>query len=193
MGRRPWKYLSAEERAEARREHVRQNVRAFRERNKAKKTESQSASKSQSPHDEQSTDLSSATNRAHPKIEPEHAEFGNRPPLTPASSSSSTSLVSLPKPAQQHIRTRPPSPVNTDFTSYSELAPIDVSFGTLQAIVEDLERVAPIWPWRLAARTLNSKDRLVDLGLLAAGYRILGKLRCDSRATAYAWRPYHGT
>lgn len=189
MGRRPWKYLTPEERAEARREHVRQNVRAYRERNKAKKSESQSVSESQSPTGE--TSKLSDTSVVQRRNEKQRADA--RLPLTPASSSSSTSIVTLAKSNLHHNYNSPPSPIDTDVSSHSELAPIDISFGTLQAVVEDLEKVAPIWPWNLAAKTLYSDDRLVDVGILCAGYRILGKLRRDHRATEHAWLPYHRT
>jgi len=189
MGRRPWKYLTPEERAEARREQVRQNVRAYRERNKAKKSESQSVSEIQSPTGATSTlsDTSTVQGRN------EKQRVDARLPLTPASSSSSTSIVTLAE-SNLHLHQNyfpPPSPVDTDVNRHSELAPIDISFGTLQAVVEDLERVAPIWPWSLAAQTLYSDDRLVDVGILCAGYRILGKLRCDQQTTEHAWLPYH--
>lgn len=215
--------MTAEERAEARREHVRQNVRAYRERNKARnsnqtttttttsransetsKHDSQSSSKSQSPRLESPSELSrtSTTTVERPATEPAAAaadeqKQSNGAPHTPVSSHSSSSIVTLARireeEQEQTHHIRPPSPLITDFDRHSELAPIDISFGTLQAVVEDLEIFAPIWPWRLAAQTLSSDDRLVDLGLLSAGYRLLGKLRQDPRNTAYAWIPYHRT
>ena len=195
MGRRPWKYTTAEERALARREHVRQNVRAYRERNKARRVESQSTSESQSPHNEPATSTNGTSTTEQHNAEVAATRVGDRPLLTQASSSSSSSASAVTLSRANHTRnhTRPPSPMATDFSSHSELAPIDISFGTLQAVVEDLEAVAPIWPWRLAAQTLFSEDRLVDVGILSAGYRVLGKLRQDPRTTAYACVPYHRT
>lgn len=193
MGRRPWKYLTPEERADARRERVRRNVRAYREREKAKKIKEEDDDDDTRAVAEGSVTAGSGTfsedTSAFTSTTATPGPSNRHQGLSQVKDSEKGLLTGPAQPQQSRI----PSPRAVELNEHSHLAPIDLSFGTLQAVIGDLERVAPIWPWRLASETLKSHDRIVDIGVLAAGARMLGRLRGDARTSAYSWTPYHHT
>jgi len=67
-----------------------------------------------------------------------------------------------------------------DITPHSKKAPIDISFQSLRAVLEDFEKTVTGWPWS-ATISLSRGDRLVEIAVLAAGSAVLGSSRNDKQ------------
>jgi len=67
-----------------------------------------------------------------------------------------------------------------DITPHSKKAPIDISFQSLRAVLEDFEKTVTGWPWS-ATISLSRGDRLVEIAVLAAGSAVLGSWRNDKQ------------
>jgi len=65
-----------------------------------------------------------------------------------------------------------------DMTPHSKKAPIDITFQSLRAVLEDFEKTVTGWPWS-ATISLSRGDRLVEIAVLAAGSAVLGRSRND--------------
>ena len=65
-----------------------------------------------------------------------------------------------------------------DMTPHSKKAPIDITFQSLRAVLEDFEKTITGWPWS-ATISLSRGDRLVEIAVLAAGSAVLGRSRND--------------
>jgi hypothetical protein len=67
-----------------------------------------------------------------------------------------------------------------DINSHSKKAPIDITFQSLRAVLEDFEKTVTGWPWS-ATISLSRGDRLVEIAVLAAGSAVLGSSRNDKQ------------
>lgn len=94
---------------------------------------------------------------------------------------------------QQVIHQSSPSPYWADIASHSFSAPIELSFGCLQAVTNYFYHATGCFPWVDAIKQLHTHDRVVDIAILSAGCRWLGRMLHDERLTNFARSAHHKT
>jgi hypothetical protein len=74
---------------------------------------------------------------------------------------------------------------------HSISAPIDLSFGTIDAVVDGLSKVATGWPWKMSlSPAIQRGDRLVEMAVMAAGCQTMGRMRHDANMISVSFRAY---
>jgi len=98
----------------------------------------------------------------------------NNTPASVLAETTNTTADDMPTQALVHYLSTPAR----DMTPHSKKAPIDITFQSLRAVLEDFEKTITGWPWS-ATISLSRGDRLVEIAVLAAGSAVLGRSRND--------------
>lgn len=154
----PKKYVTEEARRNARLQQTRQNVRQHRERRRAEVDVPVVERRPQRPLLPLAIKPAPATSES----EQDDSSTSTSASLSSSSSSPSPSLYSS-------SRATSASPLSLDFAAHSNLAPIDLSFGALQAIADACRYVVDYSTHVGILQRMRSTQRLVDIAFFALG------------------------